>query len=97
MPRKSKRLQAKKNKDTDRRVSVGDALGVPDASTDGDNLNEVRALDAALAAARRLNELAASGEKDTASARASRRSSAALLKQTRTSLTGIRRVMGATR
>ena len=63
-------------------MSVGDALGVPSVSSEGDNLNEARALDSALAAARRLNELAASGKKEKGQERAARRSSLALQKQT---------------
>ena len=64
MPRKSKRLQKKKEREEthERRVSVGEALGVSGASAEGDNLNEARVLDTALAAARQLNQLAVSGK-----------------------------------
>ena len=74
MPRKSKRLREKKDRRvaTERRVSIGDALGVPAHSAGGDNLDEARVLDTALAAARRLNQLTASGKKEQVEVRANR-------------------------
>ena len=65
-----------------RRVSVGEALGVPNAHAEGNNLDEARVLDTALAAARQLNELAASGSQSGASDGSGRRSSMALMEQT---------------
>ena len=63
MPRKSKRLQDKKNEREERRASVGEALEVPDVTSGDANLSEERALETALAAARHLNRVAASGGK----------------------------------
>ena len=66
MPRKSKRLQEKvkekKSKKETRRVSVGETMGVDEAAPVGDNLDEARALGAAVEAAHRLNNLTGEGK-----------------------------------
>ena len=55
-PRRSKRLYQKyTNPDADRRKSVGAVLGLTPRKPKGANLGEARALDAAEAAAKRLD------------------------------------------
>ena len=83
MSRKSKRLQDKKkiekNKDHKaRRESVGEALGLTSPDPKGQNLNESRALDNAVAAAQRLNEMVSGGKKTGKRQSKSRRSSMTL-------------------
>ena len=63
MPRKSKRLskakkkaeKQKKQRRSNRRVSVADALGLTPHKPKGTNLSEAKALEAAAAAARKLD------------------------------------------
>ena len=83
MPRKSKRLQDKKDKKADRRASVGEALGVDAVTSDGTNLSEERALETVLAAARHLNQVAVSGGKPRVLEKREQQSSASLMKATR--------------
>ena len=61
---------------------MGEALGVPPASVEGDNLDKVRELDSALVTTRRINQLAVSGQQPRDGKIKSRRSSAALMAQT---------------
>ena len=61
---------------------MGEALGVPPASVEGDNLDKVRELDSALVTTRRNNQLAVSGQQPKDGKIKSRRSSAALMAQT---------------
>ena len=83
MSRKSKRLMNKGKKKKDRRVSVGETLGVNTPDPEGTNLAEARALDSAVAAACRLNDMSADTKKNK-NGRASkkRRSSVALMEAT---------------
>ena len=72
-----------KMKKTDRRASVGETLGVPTPDPEGTNLTEARALDSALAAARRLNDMSAGPKKGKKGRNSKkRRSSVALMEAT---------------
>ena len=67
MPKKTKRSskrltqKAKKTKGANRRASVGDAMGLTPRKPTEANLVDDVAMDAALAAARRLNDVTNSG------------------------------------
>ena len=73
----------KTKKKTDRRVSVGDALGLQTPDPAGSDLNEARAIDTALEAARHLNKMAASGKTKKGRPNKKRRSSIALMAATK--------------
>ena len=72
------------NKKKDRRVSVGETLGVSTPDPEGTNLAEAKALDTAAAAARRLNSMSADSKRKKKKGRANRkrRSSVALMEAT---------------
>ena len=76
-------LQEKKNKNAERRTSVGESLGVNEFTSDGTNSNEERALETALAAARHLNQVAASGGKPREWTKRKQQTSTSLMKATR--------------
>ena len=78
-----KKMDGKKKKKELRRESVGEAMGVDETTPVADNLAEARALDAAVEAARRLNNLTSGGKaKKSKRVSSKRRSSIALMEQT---------------
>ena len=85
MPRRSKRqanARGKRTQDANRRQSVGEALGLTPGKPTGASLDENKAIESAMAAARHLNALASGANRPVSGTRAGRRSSIALLDQT---------------